>query len=163
MGKKIEAAKNKSSEGHKKFEISRELGRKAVNETKRIANMIKAVEGLDLDDDVKLEAKNVLEGTKADAERYVQTEVKGKVNEGKKHMDESGGIASEQTALNEKVLTKFEEMDNVGDFGKSARTSARSSVERSSTEFKKIISENSNSVQEADRAYEQVLNEISSI
>ena len=162
MGRKIEASKSKSYEGRKSFEISRELGKRAVDETKRLASMIKALENLDVDDDVKQAAKNVLEGTKADAEKYVRTEVKGKVDEGKKSIENSSDIASEQMSHNEKVMRTFESMDSVGNFGKGARTSSRGNVERSSSEFKKIITDNKSSVQEADKAYEQVLNEISS-
>ena len=163
MGKKIESVQNKSSEGRKNFEVSRELGQKAAEETKLLKSMIDSIEALDVDDDVKSAAQTVLEGTKADAERYVQTEVKGKIDEGKKSMEDSSNIASEQVSHNEQVISTFESMDGVGEFGKSARASSRRSVESSSSEFKKMISENNSSVQEADRAYEQVLSEISGI
>ena len=100
MGKKIESVQNKSSEGRKNFEVSRELGQKAAEETKLLKSMIDSIEALDVDDDVKSAAQTVLEGTKADAERYVQTEVKGKIDEGKKSMEDSSNIASEQVSHN---------------------------------------------------------------
>ena len=160
MGKGIETVKGKSSEGRKHFEVSRELGQKAVAEAKRLESMGEAIRDLDVGDDVKQAVETVLEGINADAQQYVKTEVKSEVDKGTEIMGESSEIASELVSGNQQVLSTFEKMSSAGKFGEGARASSSETVKRSSNELNQVISDNKNSVQEANRAIEQALNEL---
>ena len=120
MGKKLEAVKKTAEKGNEVFKAGKELGKKAVSDTKQMKSLIDSLP-TDVDDEIINAAKAVETGTKADAEKYMQSEVSNKVKEGKKSMESANKAASDQVSNNEKVKQTFEKMDRVGSFGKGAR------------------------------------------
>ncbi len=161
MGKKLDSVKQKSNEGKETFKAGQELGKKAVSDTKQMKSLIDSLP-TDVDDEILEAAKAVEQGTKSDAEGYMQSEVSSKVEAGKKAMEASSKEASDQISKNEQVMKTFQQMDGVGSFGKSARDSGRNNVERSTQEFNNMVSENDRSANEAQQEFQKELSDISS-
>lgn len=115
----------------------------------------------DVDDEIIQAAETVKEGTKSDAEGYMNSEVKNRVEQGKRTMETSSQEAQEQIQNNERASQIFSQMDSVGSFGRSARDSGRGNIERSTQEFNNAINENTQSTEQAEQAFNQDLNEIS--
>ena len=162
MGKKLDSVKQKSSEGKETFRASQELGKNAVRDTKKMKSLIDSLP-TDVDDEILNAAKAVSEGTKSDAESYMNSEISGKVEEGKKSMEQSSKEAMDQIKNNKEVMKTFERMDGIGSFGKGARDTGRGIIEQSTQEFGKMVSENERSADEAQKEYERALSDISSI
>lgn len=95
MGKKITEVRNKSKEGGESFKKGAEQGRKAVSDVKQMKRLIDSLP-TDVDDEIITAAKAVEQGTKGDAEHYMQSEVGSKIESGRKSMDASNKQASEQ-------------------------------------------------------------------
>lgn len=161
MGKKLDSVKQKSNEGKETFRAGQELGKKAVSDTKQMKSLIDSLP-TDVDDEILDAAKAVSEGTKADAEGYMKSEVNSKVEQGSKAMEASSKEASDQIRNNEQVMKTFEQMDGVGSFGRGARDTGRGNVERSTQEFNNMVSENDRSANEAKQEFERELSDISS-
>lgn len=141
MGKKITEVRNKSKEGGESFKKGAEQGHKAVSDVKQMKRLIDSLP-TDVDDEIVSAAKAVEQGTKGDAEHYMQSEVGSKIESGRKSMDASNKQASEQVKNNERVQQVFQQMEGVGAFGKNARSEGRAKSkdqQLSSTKlFKKI-------------------------
>lgn len=161
MGKKLDAIKQKSAEGKETFRTGQELGKKAVSDTKQMKSLIDSLP-TDVDDEIVDAAKAVSEGTKSDAENYMQSEVSSKVEAGKKSIDASSKAASDQVKNNEQVKATFERMDGVGSFGKGARDTGRGRIDQSTQEFNNAISENERDATAAEQEYQKELSDISS-
>ncbi len=161
MGKKLDSVKNKSSEGKETFNAGRELGTKAVSDTKQMKSLIDSLP-TDVDDEIVQAAKAVEQGTKSDAEGYMQSEVNSKVEQGKRSMEASNQEANDQVRNNDQVMKTFQQMDGVGSFGRSARDSGRTSVEQSTQQFEQMIAENDRAAAEAEQEYQRELSDISS-
>ena len=161
MGKKLDSVKQKSSEGKETFRAGQELGKKAVSDTKQMKSLIDSLP-TDVDDEIADAARAVSEGTKADAEGYMKSEVNAKVEQGNKAMEASSKEASDQIRNNEQVIKTFEQMDGVGSFGRGARDTGKGNVERSTQEFNNMVSENDRSANEAKQEFERELSDISS-
>lgn len=161
MGKKLDAIKQKSAEGKETFRAGQELGKKAVSDTKQMKSLIDSLP-TDVDDEIVDAAKAVSEGTKSDAENYMQSEVSSKVEAGKKSIDASSKAASDQVKNNEQVKATFERMDGVGSFGKGARDTGRGRIDQSTQEFNNAISENERDATAAEQEYQKELSDISS-
>ena len=160
MGKKLEAVKQQSDKGKEVFKAGQELGKKAVSDTKQMKSLIDSLP-TDVDEEIVEAAKAVEQGTKADAEGYMHSEVQSKVNEGSNKIQESSTQAKDQIRNNDQVMRTFAEMDGVGSFGKGARDTGRGNVERSTQEFNNAIAENDRSVTEAQQEFEKELSDIS--
>ena len=168
MGKKITEVRNKSKEGGESFKKGAEQGRKAVSDVKQMKRLIDSLP-TDVDDEIVSAAKAVEQGTKGDAEHYMQSEVGSKIEKkiiikesGKKSMEASSKQASEQVKNNERVQQVFQQMDGVGAFGKNARSEGRGKVEKSTAEFNKAIQENQENTRKADEEFKKNLSDISS-
>ena len=161
MGRKMDSVKQKSTEGKETFRAGQELGKKAVSDAKQMKGLIDSLP-TDVDDEILDAARAVNEGTKADAEGYMKSEVSSKVEAGKQSMEQSSKAASDQIRNNDQVIRTFAQMDSVGSFGKGAREAGKTSVENSTREFNNMISENDRSANDAQREYEQELSDISS-
>lgn len=160
MGKKLEAVKQQSDKGKEVFKAGQELGKKAVSDTKQMKSLIDSLP-TDVDEEIVEAAKAVEQGTKADAEGYMHSEVQSKVNEGSNKIQESSTQAKDQIRNNDQVMRTFAEMDGVGSFGKGARDTGRGNVERFTQEFNNAIAENDRSVTEAQQEFEKELSDIS--
>ncbi len=160
MGKKLDAIKQKSAEGKETFRAGQELGKKAVADTKQMKSLIDSLPS-DVDDEIADAAKAVSEGTKADAEGYMHSEVSSKVEAGKKTMETSSKDASDQIKNNEQVKATFERMDGIGSFGRGARDTGRGRIDQSTQEFNNAISENDRAATEAQQEFEKELSDIS--
>lgn len=161
MGKKITEVKNKSKEGSESFKKGAEQGRKAVTDVKQMKRLIDSLP-TDVDDEIVSAAKAVEQGTKGDAEHYMQSEVGSTIESGKKSMEASSKQASEQVKNNERVQQVFQQMDGIGAFGKNARAEGKGKVEKSTAEFNKAIQENEENKRQADEEFKKNLSEISS-
>lgn len=161
MGKKITEVRNKSKEGGESFNKGAEQGRKAVSDVKQMKRLIDSLP-TDVDDEIVSAAKAVEQGTKGDAEHYMQSEVGSKIESGKKSLDASNKQAGEQVKNNERVQQVFQQMEGVGAFGKNARSEGRSKVENSTKEFNKAIQENAENARKADEEFKKNLSDISS-
>ena len=160
MGKKLDAVKSKSKEGSETFRATNELGKKAVSDVKKMKGLIDSLP-TDVDDEITAAAKAVTEGTKSDAEGYMQSTVSNKLEAGKKSMDASSKEASDQVKSNERVKATFAQMDSVGAFGKAARDQGRTAVDSSTNEFNKAIAENTEQARKAEEEYKKDLGDIS--
>ena len=156
MGKKITEVRNKSKEGGESFKKGAEQGRKAVSDVKQMKRLIDSLP-TDVDDEIITAAKAVEQGTKGDAEHYMQSEVGSKIESGRKSMDASNKQASEQVKNNERVQQVFHQMD-----GKNARSEGKGKIERSTAEFNKAIQENHENTRKADEEFKKNLSDISS-
>ncbi len=161
MGKKLDAIKQKSAEGKETFRAGQELGKKAVSDTKQMKSLIDSLPS-DVDDEIVAAAKAVSDGTKADAENYMNSEVSQKVEAGKKTMEASSKDATDQIKNNEQVKATFERMDGIGSFGRGARDTGRGRIDQSTQEFNSAISENDRAATAAQQEFEKELNDISS-
>lgn len=161
MGKKNTEVRNKSKEGGESFKKGAEQGRKAVSDVKQMKRLIDSLP-TDVDDEIITAAKAVEQGTKGDAEHYMQSEVGSKIESGRKSMDASNKQASEQVKNNERVQQVFHQMDGVGAFGKNARSEGKGKIERSTAEFNKAIQENQENTRKADEEFKKNLSDISS-
>lgn len=161
MGKKITEVRNKSKEGSESFKKGAEQGRQAVSDVKKMKRLIDSLP-TDVDDEIVTAAKAVEQGTKGDAEHYMQSEVKSKIESGSEKMKASTEQAKEQVKNNEKVQQVFQQMDGVGAFGKNARSEGRGKVEKSTAEFNKAIQENQEETRKADEDFKKNLSDISS-
>ena len=161
MGKKITEVRNKSKEGSESFKKGAEHGRQAVSDVKKMKRLIDSLP-TDVDDEIVTAAKAVEQGTKGDAEHYMQSEVKSKIESGSEKMKASTEQAKEQVKNNEKVQQVFQQMDGVGAFGKNARSEGRGKVEKSTAEFNKAIQENQEETRKADEDFKKNLSDISS-
>lgn len=161
MGKKLEAVKQQSDKGKEVFKAGQELGKKAVSDTKQMKNLIDSLP-TDVDDEIVAAAKAVSDGTKSDAEHYMQSEVNSKVEEGKRSMEASNKAASDQIKNNEQVKATFERMDGVGSFGKGARDTGRTRIDQSTNEFNRAISDNERDSTAAEQEFQKELSDISS-
>lgn len=161
MGKKLDAIKQKSAEGKETFKEGQELGKKAVSDTKQMKGLIDSLP-TDVDDEILEAAKAVTEGTKSDAENYMQSEVSSKVEAGKRSMEASSKDASDQVKNNERVKATFERMDGIGSFGRGARDNGRGRIDQSTQEFNNAISENDRAANKAQQEFQKDLSDISS-
>lgn len=161
MPRKLDAVKSKAKEGSESFKKGAEQGRKAVSDVKQMKSLIDSLP-TDVDDDIAAAAKAVEQGTKGDAEHYMQSEVGSKIESGKKSMETSSKQASDQVKNNERVQQVFQQMDGVGAFGKNARSEGRGKVEKSTAEFNKVIQENQENTRKADEEFKKNLSDISS-
>lgn len=160
MGRKLDSVKNKSREGSDSFRETDQISKKAVSDVKQMKGLIDSLPS-DVDDEVIQAAETVKEGTKSDAEGYMNSEVSSRVEQGKRTMEASSQEAQEQIQNNERASQIFSQMDSVGSFGRSARDSGRGNIERSTQEFNNAINENTQSVEQAEQAFRQDLNDIS--
>lgn len=160
MGKKLENVKKISKEGTDAFKKGGELGSKAVKDVKSMKRLIDSMPK-NVDDEITNAAKAVEQGTKGDAEKYMKDTVSTKIESGRKSMEKSSKEAGDQVSNNEKVKKTFEQMDNVGGFGKSARTEGKTQLENSSKEFNKAIQENAAAEKNADLELKKQLTDIS--
>ena len=161
MPRKLDAVKSKAKEGSESFKKGAEQGRKAVSDVKQMKSLIDSLP-TDVDDDIAAAAKAVEQGTKGDAEHYMQSEVGSKIESGRKSMEASSKQASDQVKNNERVQQVFQQMDGVGAFGKNARSEGRGKVEKSTAEFNKAIQENQENTRKADEEFKKNLSDISS-
>lgn len=161
MGKKITEVRNKSKEGGESFKKGAEQGRQAVSDVKKMKRLIDSLP-TDVDDEIVTAAKAVEQGTKGDAEHYMQSEVKSKIESGSEKVKASTDQAKEQVKNTEKVQQVFQQMDGVGAFGKNARSEGRGKVEKSTAEFNKAIQENQEETRKADEEFKKNLSDISS-
>ncbi len=161
MGRKLDSVKNKSREGTDSFRETDQISKKAVSDVKQMKGLIDSLPS-DVDDEIIQAAETVKEGTKSDAEGYMNSEVSSRVEQGKRTMEASSQEAQEQIQNNERASQIFSQMDSVGSFGRSARDSGRGNIERSTQEFNNAINENTQSVEQAEQAFRQDLSEISS-
>lgn len=161
MVKKITEVRNKSKEGGEFFKKGAEQGRKAVSDVKQMKRLIDSLP-TDVDDEIVFAAKAVEQGTKGDAEHYMQSEVKSKIESGSEKMKTSTEQAKEQVKNNEKVQQVFQQMDGVGAFGENARSEGKGKVEKSTAEFSKAIQENQENTRKADEEFKKNLSDISS-
>ena len=160
MGRKLDSVKNKSREGTDSFRETDQISKKAVSDVKQMTGLIDSLPA-DVDDEIIQAAETVKEGTKSDAEGYMNSEVSNRVEQGKRTMEASSQEAQEQIQNNERASQIFQQMDSVGSFGRAARDSGRGNIERSTQEFNNAINENTQSVQQAEQAFRQDLSEIS--
>ena len=160
MGKKLDSVKNKSREGTESLRETDQISKKAVSNVKQMKGLIDSLPS-DVDDEVIQAAEAVKEGTKSDAEGYMNSEVSNRVEQGKRSMEASSQEAQEQIQNNERASQIFSQMDGVGSFGRLARESGRGNIERSTQEFNNAINENAQNVQQAEQAFRQDLSEIS--
>lgn len=160
MGRKLDSVKNKSREGTESFRETDQISKKAVSDVKQMKGLIDSLPA-DVDDEIIQAAETVKEGTKSDAEGYMNSEVSNRVEQGKRTMEASSQEAQEQIQNNERASQIFSQMDSVGSFGRSARDSGRGNIERSTQEFNNAINENTQSMEQAEQAFRQDLNEIS--
>lgn len=160
MGRKLDSVKDKSREGNDSFRETDQISKKAVSDVKQMKGLIDSLP-TDVDDEIIQAAETVKEGTKSDAEGYMNSEVKNRVEQGKRTMETSSQEAQEQIQNNERASQIFSQMDSVGSFGRSARDSGRGNIERSTQEFNNAINENTQSTEQAEQAFNQDLNEIS--
>jgi len=160
MGKKITEVRNKSKEGGESFKKGAEQGRKAVSDVKQMKRLIDTLP-TDVDDEIVSAAKAVEQGTKGDAEQYMNSDVKTNIESGKKSMEASSNQAGEQVKNNEKVQQIFQQMDGVGAFGRNARAEGNRSVEQSTAEFQKAIQENEENTRKAAEEFNKNLSDIS--
>ena len=160
MGRKLDSVKNKSREGMESFKETDQISKKAVSDVKQIKGLIDSLP-TDVDDEIIQAAETVKEGTKSDAEGYMNSEVSTRVEQGKRTMEASSQEAQEQIQNNERASRLFSQMDSVGSFGRSARASGRANIERSTQEFNNAINENAQNVEQAEQSFRQDLNEIS--
>lgn len=160
MGRKLDSVKNKSREGTDSFRETDQISKKAVSDVKQMKGLIDSLPA-DVDDEIIQAAETVKEGTKSDAEGYMNSEVSNRVEQGKRTMEASSQEAQEQIQNNERASQIFSQMDSVGSFGRSARDSGRGNIERSTQEFNNAINENTQSVEQAEQAFRQDLSEIS--
>lgn len=161
MGRKLDAVKNKAREGSESFRKGAEQGRKAVSDVKQMKSLIDSLP-TDVDDEITNAAKAVEQGTKGDAEHYMQSEVNSVIESGRKSMEASNKDADAQIKSNEKVRQTFDQMDGIGQFGRSARAEGKSRVESSTREFNKAMQENQENTRKADEEFKKNLSDISS-
>ena len=161
MGKKLESVKNKAKEGSDTFKQGQELGKKAVSDTKQMKQIIDSLP-TDVDDEIVAAAKAVEQGTKTDAEGYMNSEVSSKVEAGKRSMEASSTEARDQIKNNEQVKKAFQQMDSVGSFGKGARDSGRGSIDQSTQDFNNMVTENDRAATDAEQEFQKELSDISS-
>ena len=161
MGRKLTEVRSKAREGGESFKKGAELGNKAVSDTKNMKRLIDSLP-TDVDDEIVSAAKAVEQGTKSDAEHYMQSEVSSRIEAGRKSMEASSNTANDQVKSNEKVQAVFSQMDSVGAFGKNARSEGRTKVENSTKEFNRAIQENAENTRKADEEFKKNLSDISS-
>lgn len=161
MGKKLEDVRKQAKEGTESFKKGAEQGRKAVSDVKQMKRLIDSLP-TDVDDEITSAAKAVEQGTKSDAEGYMNSEVSSKIESGRKSMDSSNKAADQQIKNNERVQSVFSQMDGIGAFGKNARGEGRNKVEASTREFNKAIQENQENTRQADEEFKKNLSDISS-
>lgn len=161
MGKKLDAIRNKSKEGSDSFKDTKSLSQKAVSDVKQMKGLIDSLP-TDVDDEILTAAETVKEGTKSDAEGYMNSEVKQNLESGKKQMDASTKAANDQIKNNEAVKKTFEKMDSVGSFGKNARGEGTRQVDSLTNQFNSEIGKNEAAIQEANSSFQKDLSDISS-
>lgn len=160
MGSKLEAVKRQSKDGIKSFSETKKLGQKAVADTKSIKKLIDSLP-TDVDDEISNAAKAVGAGTKSDAQKYMKDTVGKELKEGKDHMKDSTETSRDQVKQNKTVKDTFTKMDSVGAFGKAAREKGRTAIDKSTEDFKKVISDNSEQVKTAEAEYQKEISDIS--
>lgn len=160
MGTKLEAVKKAADNATKEYGSAKKLGADALRDTKEMKRLIDSLP-TDVDDEIVSAAKAVEQGTKADAETYMKSEVKASLDAGHEKMRESSDAAKDQAKKNEKVQAVFAQMDSVGGFGKGARAEGRSKVESSTKEFNKVAAENAEKTKEAEEDFKKNLSDIS--
>ena len=160
MGRRYDSVKNKAKEGTDSFRETDQISKKAVSDVKQMKGLIDSLP-VDVDDEIIQAAEAVKEGTRSDAEGYMNSEVSNRVEQGKRIMEASSREAQEQIQNNERASKIFSQMDSVGSFGRSARDTGRGSIESSTREFNSAINENTQNVEQADQAFRQDLSEIS--
>lgn len=161
MGKKLAEVKKKSSEGGESFRKGAEQGRKAVSDVKSMKQLLDSLPA-DVDDEIAEAARAVQEGAKSDAKAHMDSAVHASVERGNDRMKESSEAARQQVDSNKDVNRLFAKMDEIGSFGRSARSEGRGVVEQSIREFQQAIQENEQAVQEASQEYTRQVNEIDS-
>lgn len=161
MGKRLTEVRNKSREGNDSFQQGAEQGRRAVSDVKQMKSLIDSLP-TDVDDEIADAAKAVEQGTKGDAEHYMQSEVSSKIESGRRNMEASNKMADDQVKSNERVQSVFSQMDSVGMFGRNARAEGKTKVESSTREFNRVMQENAEITRKADEEYKRNLSDISS-
>ena len=74
MGRKLDSVKDKSREGSDSFKETDTISKKAVSDVKQMKELIDSLPA-DVDDEIIQAAETVKEGTKSDAEGYMNSEV----------------------------------------------------------------------------------------
>ena len=154
-----EFSKRKSIEGRKILEEARREGEVAERDAKHISEEIKAARDLELDDDIRRIFDIALEYTKNEFETFMDG-VEDKKEKGKDVLAESNEISENQIDNNAQVLSYFQRMDNIRDFGKEAREKGRTEIEKSSSIFRELEKTNERAASEADTTYHRAMSNI---
>lgn len=159
MGRKLESVKTKSLEGKELYGTANEQGQEIVDKIRQIKQLLEALpEGVD-DELIEINER-ITENAKFDAVHDMNTNVKTTLEEGKSIIHESSQEATEQISKNEQVISTFERMDSIADFGRSARDTGRARIENITQEFNQTLYENERLTQEAEAEFEREINEI---
>jgi len=162
MGSKLESSKQKSEQGKKTLDAAKETGQKAVGDAKKMSALIKELPS-DIDDDVRSAADAVKEGTKKDAENFMETTVKTNVEAGQKTMKEVSGEAKKQIESNNKVLDAYRQMNSIRDFGSSSRSSGIEKTQQNSKGFENLDRESTSAADAAAQELSRQKNEMSGL
>lgn len=162
MRSKLEAAKKKSEQAKKTLDSAKETGQKAVGDAKKMSALIKELPS-DVDDDVKSAADAVKEGTKRDAENFMETNVKTNVESGRSTMREVSGDAKKQIESNNKVLDAFRQMNSIRDFGSSARSTGMERTQQNSKGFEDVDRESTSAAEAAAQELNRQKSEMSGL
>lgn len=162
MGNKLESSKKKSEQGKKTLDTAKETGQKAVGDAKKMSALIKELPS-DIDDDVKSAADAVKEGTKRDAESFMESTVKTNVEAGRSTMKEVSGEAKKQIESNNKVLDAYRQMNSIRDFGSSARSSGMEKTQQNSKGFEDLDRESTSASEAAQQELNRQKSEMSGL
>lgn len=162
MGSKLESTKKKSEQGKKVLDAAKETGQKAVGDSKKMSALIKELPS-DVDDEVRSAADAVKEGTKKDAENFMETTVKTNVEAGRNTMKEVSSDAKKQIESNNKVLDAFRQMNSIRDFGSSSRSSGMEKTQQNSKAFEGVDRESTSAADAASQELNRQKNEISGL
>ncbi len=153
MGSKLNEMKNRSNEGNRSLESAREVGQKAVEDATSMSEIVNSLPA-DIDDEIVQAAETVKEGTRSDAENFMDSTVNEQLDAGKNVMSSANEMGHTQIENNNDVISKFQQMDSIGDFGKSARSEGVNAAQQSISAFEGAIAENESSVQEAESNFQ---------
>lgn len=162
MGNKLESSKKKSEQGKKTLDIAKETGQKAVGDAKKMSALIKELPS-DIDDDVKSAADAVKEGTKRDAESFMESPVKTNVEAGRSTMKEVSGEAKKQIECNNKVLDAYRQMNSIRDFGSSARSKGIEKTQQNRKGFVDLERESTSASEIAEQELNRQKDEMSGL
>ena len=153
MGSKLNEMKNRSNEGNRSLESAREVGQKAVEDATSMSEIVNSLPA-DIDDEIVQAAETVKEGTRSDAENFMDSTVNEQLDAGKNVMSSANEMGHTQIENNNDVISKFQQMDSIGDFGKSALSEGVNAAQQSISAFEGAIAENESSVQEAESNFQ---------